>query len=344
MKQTTRTFAALLAAVFVQSGLAAPMAVAQTPEPDKDIEGSGGVPKWSEGVSQADQDRATELFQQGTSFLLDFNYNDAIDAFREALKLWDHPTIHYNLAVALANVAEPLEVYKEFVEALKYDGEGLEPDYYKDAVAKRDTLIKQLVQATVECNQPDARVIVDGKDVGTCKDKPQQLMRAGEHSFTALKDGYETTAVSKVYRGGDVVNVELKMIRPEDLTRYRRKFPTWVPWVVTGAGVAFAGAAGLLHASARDDFKQFDSEIIECGGCQPTQEQIDLKDGAGTKQNIAIVGYVIGASALIGGIALLVINRPQPYRVGAEEQPPPRAAVVPLVSKEGVGVAAAFRF
>ena len=40
---------------------------------------------------------------------------------------WDHPGIHYNLALALLNMDQPVEVYQNLENAIKYGAEPLDP-------------------------------------------------------------------------------------------------------------------------------------------------------------------------------------------------------------------------
>jgi hypothetical protein len=343
MKTTRSSLVALAAAL----GVAFPAHAQQPdPKPTGEVTGAEGEKPWSVGVSQEDKDKARELLKAGNARVYDGATNDAIALYREALTHWEHPLIHYNLALALLKVAEPLEIYQAFEAALKWDRLGFqEEESYETAVRYRDLFAQQVVWIKVKCNETGAKLTIDGKDVGACPTDATdaQLMRAGEHSFTATKAGFETAAVNKVYPGGDNDEITLKLYRPEDLTQYKRRLAPWIPWAVTGGGLGVTVIAGILHATASSDIKEFDRQIADCGGCTPTQAQKDLKSGAETKQSIALGGYVIGGAALVAGIALLVINRPQPYRI-SEEEPAAGTAVVPIIGHDRVGVSATFSF
>src|SRR5690349_20589283 len=62
--------------------------------------GSQNVRPWADGVSQERQDTAVRLFTEGNGHLNDGIFGKAVDAYAEALKSWDHPAIHYNMAIA----------------------------------------------------------------------------------------------------------------------------------------------------------------------------------------------------------------------------------------------------
>src|SRR5690349_6782060 len=75
---------------------------------------------WAQGVPEAKQKQATALFKEGNALLRDSFFKQAVDKYREAITYWDHPAIHYNLAIALINLDQPLEVYASLQKALKY--------------------------------------------------------------------------------------------------------------------------------------------------------------------------------------------------------------------------------
>ena len=62
---------------------------------------------WAKGVSKERQEAAWEVFREGNALLKDSLFAKAADKYREALKSWDHPAIHYNLALALVNLDQP---------------------------------------------------------------------------------------------------------------------------------------------------------------------------------------------------------------------------------------------
>jgi hypothetical protein len=344
-----------LCAVAVATGLLGigpPWAHAQPsppPSPSPQGDAAGDVTPddarkpWAEGVSDDDRRKATELFKVGNSFLLDFNYNDAIATYRDALGYWDHPRIHYNLALALINTAEPLEIYASLEAALRWGEAAFDRKNYETALRYKTLIEGQLVRVTVSCTEEGAKVSVDGRVVGTCPMAAEQLLRSGDHAFTASKPGFETAAVSKVYPGGQTDAIELRLYRPEDLTRFKRRMPSWIPYTVLGGGAAVTGLGALLHVSARNDIDDFDAAILACGGCIPAPGLLDQRDGAATKQVFAMTAYAVGGAALVTGVTLLVLNRPQPFRAGPEAERL-GAAVAPSIGNGSVGVSASFRF
>src|SRR5262245_48307466 len=67
---------------------------------------------WAVGVAPEAQSAALQLFKQGNSLFAESQHAAALAKYREALKVWDHPAIRYNAAVALVNLDQPLLAYE----------------------------------------------------------------------------------------------------------------------------------------------------------------------------------------------------------------------------------------
>jgi hypothetical protein len=339
-----------LVAAIVAVWLAIPGAAhAQNPPPEEQAEAEQEKP-WAKGISAEDQKAANELFKEGNALVRDSFFVQAVEKYQEAVAHWDHPAIHYNLAIALINLDRPLELYDSLQKALAYGTDALDEEKIELADRYRKLVEQQLIWIEVSCTEPGAKVYVDGKELFTAPGSQEQLLRAGEHTFSASKAGYETAAVTRIFPGADHQKLALKLYRPEDLTGYKRKFAPWLPWAVTGAGVAVAGIAGILHATAANDFAAFDDWAEACEqeshmACEVTPEAQSKRDGAATMQTMAVVGYSIGAAAVVTGLTLVLINRPHPYRLDAEQlDGGGGVSVVPLVTPGGGGVSASLRF
>jgi hypothetical protein len=304
---------------------------------------------WAKGVSAEEQKTANALFKEGNALLRDSFFVKAVEKYREAVSHWDHPAIHYNLAIALINLDQPIEVYTSLEKAMRYGTAALDQEKIELGERYKKLIEQQLAWVTVSCTEDGAQVAIDGKQVFACPGEQETMLRAGEHTVTAAKPGFETAAVTRVFAGGSRETVALKLYRPEELTAYERRFPAWLPWAVTGAGVVIAGIGGLVHSSAISDYGAFDDWARACEeetnmACAVTPEAQDLRDGGDSKQNVAGVMYVVGGLALATGVTLVLLNRPRPYRIDVESAGPTGVTLVPVVSPEGAGISAAFRF
>lgn len=318
---------------------------------------------WVVGVSDADQDAALKLFREGNTSLNEGVFVTAVKHYRTALEHWDHPAIHYNLALALMNLDQPIEVYQSLAKALKYDPKAgpapLDSDKYDRAKNYMLLAQKQVANVDITCDKPGAKVSVDGNVVFTGPGRYQGMVRIGKHSFVAEKAGYVTSVEAPYIGPGETMRFTLKLFSAEELTRYKRRWDaTWMPWTVGAAGGAIAIAAGVLLVSGRSDVDEFDARITECGtmGCMITPELEDMKSSGETKQTMAWVGFGLGAATIAAGGLLVYLNRVRPYQIRPEEiKPTPGSPttspsissslrITPLVSPDGAGAAASFRF
>lgn len=335
-----RSAVATLVAVTFLSMSYVPVARAQsTPKP------------WAEGVPDEEQKTANKLYKEGNALVRDSFLTQAVEKYEEALTYWDHPAIHYNLAIALigATTERPLEVHQHLVKAMSYEGKALNEDELKEAQRYLSLIQQQLITLTIVCDEPDAEVFLDGKKLFVGPGKQEQLLRAGEHTISASKPGYETAVVTQIIPGGESKQVKLKIYRPEDLTRYQRRFDQWLPYAVGGGGVVVTAIGALLHASAASSYDEYDAAVRSCvedgdnASCDDSAIR-GSKDSGDTKQALGVSMYFIGGAAIAAGVTLLVLNRARPYRIDPEQADQEKMAVVPVVGKDTVGMSAMFRF
>jgi hypothetical protein len=337
---------------------------AKTPVESVDNNQSLGTDKdrpWVTNVSIADQTAALKLFREGNSSLNDGVFVTAVKHYREALSHWDHPAIHYNLALAMMNLDQPIEVYQSLGKALTYDPKDgpapLDADKYDRAKNYMLLVQKQVANVDISCDKVGAKVAVDGNVVFTGPGRYQGLVRVGKHSFVAEKAGYVTSVEAPYIGPGETMRFALKLYSSEELTRYRRRWPrTWFPWTVAGGGGALVIAAGVLYASGRNDILDFDARITACGpsGCPITSELTSMRDRGGTKQTLAWIGVGVGVSTLATGLLLAYVNRVTPYQIRPEDLakepgggvggPISSLSVTPLISPSLAGAAASFHF
>lgn len=340
--QLRSAIAAVAALSFVTSTVAA------QPAPDEQPAADAAKP-WARGVSDEDQKQANALFKEGNALMRDSFFVQAVEKYRAAVGHWDHPAIHFNLAIALINLDQPLELHASLEKALAYGNQALDDEKLELAERYKKLVEQQLSRVTISCTEPGAQVYVDGKEAFSCPGQEERLMRAGEHTFSASKPGFEAASVTRVLPGGAPETVALKLYRPEELTRYERHVAPWVPWAITGGGLALVGIGGLFHASASGKVRDFDQWVADCerdtgSACAIDAEAQALKDAGESRQRLAQISYGIGAAAVVTGVVFVMINRPRPYRIDAEQAEPRGVVIQPVLGRDEVGVSAALRF
>lgn len=297
-------------------------------------------------VSPEDEKAALIAFRQANEQLNDGFFKRAAEKYREALSHWNHPAIHYNLALALINLDQPIAVFDELTKAMAYGPDPLDNKEKFDHAKEYMRLVEgQLANVEVSCDKIGAKVSVDGKEVFVAPGKYAQKVRVGKHTFYADKQGYNARINAPFIGPGETFRVELKLYTAEELTRFRRKWQnSWFPYVVMGAGAVVGLAAGGIELSAQSSYDQFNTKVAACNtaaaGCPTSTPGLTgLRDSGDTKRTIGYVGYGIAGAAIATGAALLWINRQHAYQVSPEEIEPPPApiAVAPIVSPEMAG-------
>lgn len=344
----TRAFAAGLAAGLVVA-LAVSVAAAQpTPAPPgtpmKTQEKAGtkleNDARGGPVVSLADEKEARIDFLAGNDYLNNGLFLQAVDKYTEALAHWNHPAIHYNIALALINLDRPLEVYDHLTKAIAYGPAPLDKDKYDYAQEYLRLVGGQLADIEVSCDKPGARVAVDGSVVFVGPGKYTAKVRVGKHSFLAEKRGYSTRSTAPFIGPGEKYRIDLELYTAEDLTRYHRRWnKAWMPYSVIGAGVLFGLAGGGLELSARSSFRDYDAAVARCSeqspnhGCdQTTPGLLSMRDSGDHKRTAGIIMYGLAGSAIVAGGVLVYLNRRQAYQISAEDLNEKLVTVTPMVA------------
>jgi len=357
---------ALLAALLALAALLLPSTV-RAAEPQTSLTAPAattpGAPAeptaWSVGVSPEEQAAAVKPFEEGNAFLKDSLFKLAASKYREALGHWDHPGIHFNLALALFSLDQPEQVYVHLKAAIAY-GEGpFDADKVERAKAYLTLLEQQLTPVVVTCDQPGTAVRMDGQVLFTAPGKYEAWVRSGEHTWSASKPGYELTQRTLVLKPKTPVTIKLQVYVADELTTSKRRYSGWVPAIPMMIGAAVLGGGVAMNFVAQDTMKQFESELDDgCDlssdepSCAPSSDANDLKQQAEMFQVISVIGMATGGAAIATGLVLLSFNRKSTYRLTPEELEEKRrqdaqaqkTAFVPLIGPGLVGLSASGSF
>ena len=304
-----------------------------------------GERPWAKGVSKEKQAEAIALFREGNANLRDSLWSKAVEKYNAALKIWDHPGIHYNLALALVNLDRPIETHDHLQAALKYGAMPLDSDKHDQALRYMVLVEKQLTRIDVRCDLPGASVKLDGREIFVGPGRYEGLVTAGKHSIIATKEGYLPREINETFPPGDTRIVDVQLQTEADMMEMRRLFSNAIPWTVLLGGVAVAGGSLGLHFAANGSYQAYDRGINDCsnadpvvGGCTPSLDLQSKKATGDTLQSLAFVGYGVGGAAVLTGAILLYVNRLQPYRRQTVDvvNTKPEVTVAPLLGP-GVG-------
>lgn len=344
-----------------------PLPEGAPPKPDKPdekaetnaLQGTNENRPWAIGVSVEQQKTALDAFAEGNEQLNFGAFGEAVKHYRRALQSWKHPAIYYNMALALMNLDQPVEVYESLTEAIKYGEAPLEKDKFDNAKQYLVVWSKQIAEIEVTCKKEGAKVSVDGKEVFTVKKGETGVyrgrVRIGKHTFVAEKPGYNAQVNAPFIEPGQKFRIELELYTADELTRYRRRWnATWMPYAVIGGGLLIGGGAALMHQSANTTYADFDAAIASCneasmnGGCMVSPDLTSMRDDGDRKKLLGYVGYGLAGATVLTGLVLVVLNRETSYEITADqyraEQAKLNVSFSPLVAPGTAGAMVFGRF
>jgi len=292
---------------------------------------------WAVGVSDAQKAQAQKILEEGNQLFLKKDYAQALDKYKAAVAVWDHPAIRFNMVRCLIQLDRPVDASDNLALALKYGAAPLEEAVYNEALSYQKLLATQIGDLDVACDQPGVKVTLDGQPLLDCPGKEHRRVSPGQHQLVGTKDGFLTKTSEVVVIGAKAQDAKVSLVPLEKAAKVVHRYPTWMPWTVFGGGLVVAGFGGLIQYEASQSMASYDRQVTtNCAGtgCTPAQAaafQGD-RDAAQRDNKIAIGVIGVGAAGAILGGVLLYMNR---GRTVYEEQQTPAIALVPL--REGGG-------
>jgi hypothetical protein len=336
------------------------------PAPMKTDEKAGANETLSSGpktVPKVSEDCAQAAFHQGNDLLNNGLFPQSVARYREALKCWDHPAIHYNLALALINLDQPIDVFDQLNLAVQYGSDPLGQDKYDHAKEYLKLVAGQLADVEVSCTMAGAKIAVDGKDAFVAPGTFKAKVRVGKHTFYGEKEGYNARVTAPFIGPGETFRIELKLYTAEELTRYRCKWNcgSKTPYFVLGGAALAAIIGGVVDFSAKSSYNDFNTAVAKCNadatakdphsGCVIASNPglLDMRNSGNSKRTIAYVGYGVAGAAVATGAVLLWLNRREAYQIKPEQLEEekterPSVSFAPLVSPDMAGAMVLGRF
>lgn len=306
-----------------------------------------GPRPWADGVPGERQDAAEKLFLEGNRLFSDSFFKAASQKYREALGHWDHPSIHYNLALSLINMDDPIEAYRQLVEALKYSGAPLDDKRRDEANRHLKATQRQISTLEISCKEAGAVVTLDGREVIKAPNQISEILLPGRHLVSARKPGYLPRDYPITLVPGEPQKLDIKLYTEGDLVEMSRPVPFWIPVAVTGVGVGMVVTGAILAGQSNSKLDEYDNytstNCTGIGGCARKDTPIGLRDDAESFKTWSTISYIAGAATVTGGALWMWFNRSRVKTYSPEERE--RAPVVtPIVHASMLGAVATGRF
>jgi tetratricopeptide (TPR) repeat protein len=302
---------------------------------------------WERGVTQKQKQTAWQLFSKAIAHHLDRQFDQALEEYRQALRLWPHPVIHYNLGLAQIGLDQLLDADEHLERALAYGPPGLNNDLvrFEHARQKRAELGRMIATVQVTCRIEGAKILVDREHVLTVeRGKPPTVWKRIRvdkqpvHEFVAELPGGEVVLEWHAVEPGEPLRVEL-----QERKEPRWPWLTWQPAAVMAVGVQLAVAGGTLEWSAYASYRKYKQEVGRCDRCR-TSDYDHLLDRGNTRRALGIASLGVAGVALVAGGVAAYLNRPVPRRLRSGGRGGKPLSLAPLVGPGLGGAAVVGRF
>jgi hypothetical protein len=274
---------------------------------------------WAKGVSIDKQRIANALFAEGNQLFAQQAHGPALEKYRQAIALWDHPLIRFNMAVTEIRLDHMLEAADDLDRALRFGAAPFSADLYRQAQDYQALVKKQITVIEAKCDQTDVHVLFDGKPWFNCPGTQKQRVLAGEHILLGERDGYMTQTRRLVLVGGGTKQEQIRLVPIDAGVKVAYAYSRTIPWTLAGSGAAVAlGGLGvwLWGRSQMDKFQNTFSQRCPAGCLADLSDQPDLR----SEHDAAVLKGKIGTSMMIGGgvatlTGLLLVYFDKPHRV-----------------------------
>jgi hypothetical protein len=302
---------------------------------------------WASGVSEEQQDTAERLFIEGNELFLESRFKEAAQKYRESLAQWDHPTTHYNYALTMVNLDDPLAAYKHLRETFKFGGAPLAARFQQEAARHLKTASRQVTELVVLCQEPGARVTLDGIEILVAPNEHHAVLLPGKHTVSVTKPGYVPRNYQLTLVPGEPVRLVARIYDERTLTESKRPLPFWLPVAVTGLGATMVGAGVIMGLQSNRLLSRLDDEVKNdpgcIDGCRLSNERQSLQDDGKSFKTWAAVSIITGSATVVGGSAWIWFNRKR-VRVDTPEEYERRLSIAPVVGSNVLGAMATGQF
>jgi len=275
---------------------------------------------WAKGVTPQNQKDANALFAEGNQLFAQQAHAPALEKYKAALALWDHPLIHFNTAVTEIRLDRILDAAADLDKALQYGDKPFpSKELYQQALDYQSLVKGRVGDVEVTCKQPHVHMLLDGKPWFDCPNTGKQRVLIGEHVILAedpTKDLVPETHKAVVASGATVAQtITLRGFDSAVVLKY--PYPRWIPFTIAGGGAAIALGGLAFWFAGRSQMDEFESDFAtECPtGCDAAlnakpQEKLlaEKRDSAELKGKIGISMMIAGGAITVTGTVMAIIN------------------------------------
>jgi tetratricopeptide (TPR) repeat protein len=165
-------------------------------------------------AESGDVKKAKDLFQSGQKLYKQARYAEAIAKFEEAYLVRPHPVIYFNIGKCWEQLGETAKALRAYRDYLRLAPDAKDKETVSDAIANLERRLREkgMQQLMVFADPPNARIAVDGKDLGSSPASVELI--AGNHTLSVTAEGFEKVDRSFVMQTTRATEMTITL-RPE---------------------------------------------------------------------------------------------------------------------------------
>lgn len=298
-----------LFATTLVAALLAPSLAAAQPKPKAPEAASPAAPT---PLSETLSGMAKAEYEAGKVLFADKDFANAIVKFEKAYELSKDPRLLWNVAVCQKNLRRYAKMLVTLRKLLADGGPLLTEQDRKDADDLAKTVESFVSKLSLVVNEPGAKIVVDGEEVGATPLGEPLLVDVGPRKVRIEKAGFVTIERTVEVAGGGTMALELAMVKEIHEGRLV---------VVAGEGDIIAIDGKVVGQSRYEGVLPSGGHTLRVSaeGMMTYQSEVVLKDNE--KRNVPVTlnpvaqdmtetilwiagGVVLAAGAAIGGVLL----------------------------------------
>jgi tetratricopeptide (TPR) repeat protein len=279
--------------------------------------------------------KAKELFGAGQKLYKQARYAEAIAKFEEAYVVRPHPVIFFNVGRCHEQLGETAKALRSFRDYVRLAPDAKDRDAVNDAIANLERRLREkgLQQLLIFAEPSTARIVVDGKELGTSPSSVELV--AGNHTLTVAAEGFEKVerSFAMVTTRATEMTITLRPLTKDTLASDAPKAaPTLNPedgpppppplvttqaspkkggkvWTYVAGGVAVAGLGAGIGMGVVASGKA--NELVKPANGQPhsQDEATQLRDAAVSMSTGANVAYAVAGAAAVTALILFFVEK-----------------------------------
>ena len=284
--------------------------------------------------------KAKELFQWGQKLYKQARYAEAISKFEEAYAARPHPVIYFNIGKCWEQLGETAKALRAYRDYLRLAPDAKDKETVSDAIANLERRLREkgLQQLMVFADPANARISVDGKELGTSPVSIELI--AGNHQLTVVAEGFEKAERSFVMQTTRATEMTISLrpagkeptqplatdtpkaqpkkdtvgdpgppplLPPPVVTApIEKKGRVWT-YVAGGVAVASLGAGLGLGVASQGQITEYNKVVHE-----PANVQTEFDAAKGRADSLAVganVAYVAAGAAAVTAVILFFVEK-----------------------------------